>query len=304
MNKLIVVAIVCAAFTILTTGCGGLFNAIEKDTVMVKKITIEHKSNEVKYEGVLSQDTVKTLSLNAVNKYYNEKLTMDEVQFELMAVAQKKLKELLDKLEYDVISRSKQNQGFKVNSETELNKIPSGLFYMTLTQSADPNEVYDIVLNARDGDVIKISKVNQNPKDAYNRDKNKKYAYRDKNADAEVITDEVIGVADQFVQEKGSYVLPDLTLGKNVKTEVRYEEVSTDEVIEIANRFIQEKGSYVLPDLTLDKKGTRWGIVAELYYRSKDKQSLNYSVMVNVRTKQVVGFNKDVMAMLSYFSES
>ncbi|OAB37592.1 hypothetical protein [Paenibacillus glacialis] len=297
MNKLIVVVIVCAAFMILTTGCGGLFNAIEKDTVMVKKITIEHKSNEVKYEGVLSQDTVKTLSLNAVNKYYNEKLTMDEVQFELMAVDQKKLKELLDKLEYDVIKRSKQNQGFKVNSETELNKIPSGLFYMTLTQSADPNEVYDIVLNARDGDVIKISKVNQNPENA---DKIKKYAYnRDKNADAEVIMDEVIVIDNPFVQEKESYVLPDLTLDKNAKAEV-----IMDEVIEIANRFIQEKGSYVLPDLTLDKIGTRWGLVAELYYRSKDKQSLNYSVMVNVRTKQVVGFNKDVMAMLSYFSES
>jgi len=276
MNKLIVMVIVCAVFMILTTGCGGLFNAIEKDTVMVKKITIEHKSNEVKYEGVLSQDAVKTLSLNAVNKYYNEKLTMGEVQFELMAVDQKKLKELLDKLEYGIISRSKQNQGFKVNSETELNKIPSGLFYMTLTQSADPNEVYDIVLNARDGDVIKISKVNQNPKYAYNRDKNKKYAYTDKNADAEVI------------------VNPEVMDGK----------VTMDEVIGIANRFIQEKGSYVLPDLTLDKKDTHWGIVAELYYRSKDKQSLNYSVMVNLRTKQVVGFNKDVMAMLSYFSES
>ncbi|AJS59787.1 hypothetical protein [Paenibacillus sp. IHBB 10380] len=300
MNKLVVVVIVCAAFMILTTGCGGLFNAIEKDTVMVKKITIEHKSNEVKYEGVLSQDTVKTLSLNAVNKYYNEKLTMDEVQFELMAVDQKKLKELLNKLEYDVISRSKQNQGFKVNSETELNKIPSGLFYMTLIQSADPNEVYDIVLNARDGDVIKISKVNQNPKYAYNRDMKKKYAYnRDKNEDAEVIMDEVIVIDNPFVQEKGSYVLPDLTLDKNEDAEV-----IMDEVIGIANRFIQEKGSYVLPDLTLDKKGIRWGIVAELYYRSKDKQSLNYSVRVNVRTKQVVGFNKDVMAMLSYFSES
>ncbi|OAB40615.1 hypothetical protein PMSD_01565 [Paenibacillus macquariensis subsp. defensor] len=271
MNKLIEAVIVCAAFMILTTGCGGLFNAIEKDTVMVKKIIIEHKTNEVKYEGVLSQDAVKTLSLNAVNKYYNEKLTMGEVQFELMAVDQKKLKELLDKLEYGVISRSKQNQGFKVNSETELNKIPSGLFYMTLTQSVDPNEVYDIVLNARDGDVIKISKVNQNPK----------YAYRDKNPEV-VMYEEVITDAEVVMDGK----------------------VIMDEVIGIANRFIQEKGSYVLPDLTLDKKGTRWGLVAELYYRSKDKQSLNYSVMVNVRTKQVVGFNKDVMAMLSYFSES
>ncbi|MCD9025314.1 hypothetical protein [Cohnella silvisoli] len=246
MNRLIAI-IVCAAFMILTTGCGALFNAIEKDTVMVKKITKEHESNEVKYEGVLSQDTVKTLSLNAVNKYYDEKLTMDEVQFELMAVDQKKLKDLLVKVEYGINSRQKQNLGFKVDSQTEPNKIPSGLFYMTLTQSADPNEVYDIVLNARDGDVLKISKV----------------------------------------------ILKNGSLGKEPK-------VVMDDIIGIANRFIQEKGSYALSDLVLNEKAIRWGIFTEMYYMSKDNQSLNYSVLVDLRTKQVVGFNKDVMAMLNY----
>ncbi|HEY2495176.1 MAG TPA: hypothetical protein VGI33_19985 [Paenibacillus sp.] len=264
MNKLKVV-IVCAAFMILITGCGGFFNAIEKETVMVKKITKEHKSNEVKYEGVLSQDAVKTLSLNAVNKYYNEKLTMDEVQIELLVVDQKKLKDLLDKVEYGVHPRIKQNQEFKVDSKTELNKIPSSLFFMTLTLSADPNEVYDIVLNARDGDVLKISKV---------------------------ILKGVLSEKEPEVILKGAF------------SEKEPEVILDEEVIEIANRFILEKGSYVLSDLILNEKPVRRGIVAELYYMSKDNQSLNYSVIVNLRTKQVVGFNKDVMAMLSYFSES
>ncbi|MDQ0088949.1 hypothetical protein J2T12_002359 [Paenibacillus anaericanus] len=250
MNKLILV-IVCALFMFLTTGCSGLFNAIEKDTVMVKKVTQEHNSNELNYEGVLSQDTVKTLSLNAVNKYFNKKLTMDMVQFELMAIDQKKFKDLLDKVEYGVDSQSKHNQGYKFDIKTELNKFPNGLFYMTLTLSDDRNEVYDIVLNAQDGDVIKIAKVDQISKVTYN----------DKEPN-----------------------------------------VIMDEVIEIANQFIQDKGSYPLSDLILDEKGTRWGIIAELYYMNKDNQSLSYSIMINTRTKQVVGFNKEVMAMLSYFS--
>lgn len=252
MNKLIMV-IVCAVFMFLTTGCGGLFNAIEKDTVMVKKIPKEHKSNEVKYEGVLSQDAVKTLSLNAVNKYFNKKLTIDMVQFELMAIDQKELKDLLDRVAYGVDPQPKNNQGFKFDVKTELNKYPNGLFYMTLTLSADHNEVYDIVLNAKDGDVIKIFKADQIPQVVY---------------------------------------------------DVKEPNVIVDGVIEIANQFIQDKGSYSLSDLVLNEKDIRYGIVAEIYYMSKDNQSLKYSIMINSRTKQVVGFSKEVMAILSYFSRS
>lgn len=250
MNKLIVV-IVFATFMFLTTGCGGLFNAIEKDTVMVKKIPKEHKSNEVQYEGVLSQDAVKSLSLNAVNKYFNMKLTMDMVQFELMAIDQKEFKDLLDKVSYGVVSRPKLNPGFKFDIKTEMDKYPNGLFYMTLALSADRNEVYDIVLNAKDGDLIKILKVNQIPQVVY---------------------------------------------------DVKESNVIVDGLIEIANQFIQEKGSYPLSELILDEKDIRWGNEAEMYYMSKDNQSLRYSIVVNSRTKQVVGFNEEVMAMLSYFS--
>lgn len=253
MNKIILVMI-CAVFMFLTTGCGGLFNAIEKDTVMVKKVSNEHKSNEVKYEGVLSQDAVNTLSLNAVNKYFNQKLNMDRVQFELMSIDQKELKDLLDKVEYGVDPQPKLNQGFKFDMKTELNKYPDGLFYMTLTLSADRNEVYDIVLNAKDGDVIKIFKVDQLPQVVFN--------------------------------DKETNVI-------------------MDGVIEIANQFIQDNGSYPLSDLILDEKDIRLvGNVAEMYYMSEDNVSLRYSIMIDSSTKQVVGFNKEVMAMLSYFSKS
>lgn len=248
---------VVAALMLVTTGCTGFYNAIEKDTVMVKKINNEHKGSETSYEGVLSQDAVKTLSVNAVNKYFDVGLTVDEFQFELMAVDQKKFKDLLVKMAYAMNSRAESElksdteSDLKVDAEAELNKIPGGLFYMTLTRVSNPDEVYDLVLNARDGDVLKISKV----------------------------------IMKEARSEKNKAVV-------------------LDEIIETANRFIQDKGSYALSDLVLEDKTIRWGVIAELYYKRKDNQTLGYSIMVDYRMEQVVGFNKDLMAMLNYYSGS
>jgi len=244
MSKLGLVTVI-AVFMLIATGCSGFYNAIEKDTVMVKKINNEHKGMEPSYEGVLSQDAVRTLSVGAVNKFFDVSLTVDDFQFELMALDQKKFKDLLVKVAYAMNSRA--DSKYEVDAEAELNKIPGGLFYMTLTRVAHPDEVYDLVLNARDGDVLKISKV---------------------------------------IMKSAS--------GGNVR--------DLDEIIDSANRFIKDKGSYAPSDLTLEGKSTRWGVVAELYYKRKDNQGLGYSIMVDYRTKQVLGFNKDLMAMLNYYS--
>ncbi|MFE6796525.1 hypothetical protein [Paenibacillus chitinolyticus] len=250
MNKFIAV-VLCTSFLVLTTGCEGLFNTVKKDTVLVKKISQEHKMSEVKYEGVLAQDTVKTLSLNAVNKTYNEKLKLEEARFELMAVDRKKLEDLLNKTEYGVRPMLERNQKVKIDFETELNKVPGGLFYVTLTRVADPDEVYELVLNARDGEVLKVSNDISRPAPI----------------------------------EKEAIVIPD---GR----------------IETANRFIQEKGAYALSDLIPEEKTVRQGVVVEVYYKNKETQSLAYSVRVNLRTNQVIGFSKDIMAILGYFSDS
>lgn len=86
--KKFVLIILCMVFA---TGCDRWFDTIQKDTVMVKKLPKEQQSSEVEYEGILSQDTVKTLSLNAVNKYFGERLAKEEIQFELLAVDRTKL---------------------------------------------------------------------------------------------------------------------------------------------------------------------------------------------------------------------
>lgn len=256
MKKLILIA-VCAVLMILTTGCEGLFNTIPKGTVMIKKIPKEQQTGEVEYEGILSQDAVKTLSLNAVNKYFGESLTKEEIQFEVMAVDQTKLNELLKRAVYGVVSRPKPERDFTFDPRTELEPISGGLYYITLTQTAEPYEVYDLVLNAKDGEVVKMIKASRKQSDGNTNP---------------VRDPKVLGAANR-----------------------------DPKVLEAANQFVQEKGSYPLSELVLDEKIVRWGNVAEVYYMSEDKQALKYCVMVNNRTKEIVGFSKDVMTLLSYY---
>ncbi|MCR8844454.1 hypothetical protein NQ117_12235 [Paenibacillus sp. SC116] len=257
MNKLILV-IICTSFLILGTGCQGLFNTIPKETVMVKQINRANENNEVNYEGVLSQDAAKTLSLNAVNKYFDMDLTMDEFQFELMVIDQNKFKVLLSEAEYGLVPKVKPAPASevkpaevperKLNDQAELASYSGGLYYTTLTKLTDPDEVYDIVLNARDGDVVKVAKAG-----------------------------EVQNFASTSEEDK-------------------------EKVIALVTKFIQDKGSYPLSDLSLNEGMIRWGSVVELYYMSKDGDKLKYAVTVNLRRNEVVGFSKDVMALLSYYS--
>lgn len=253
MNRLILV-IIFASFMILGTGCQGVFDTIPKETVMVKQIVRVNETNEAEYEGILSQDAVKTLSLNAVNKYFDENLTMDELQFELMVIDQNKFKVLLSEAEYGIVSKARSAEvpavvpELKLNDQTEFAPYSGGLYYTTLTKLTDPDEVYDIVLNARDGYVIKVVRAGTIRNFSSNNEKDK------------------------------------------------------ETVIALATKFIQDKGSYPLSDLSLNEGVIRWGSVVELYYMSKDGDKLKYAVSVNLRRNEVVGFSKDVMALLSYYS--
>jgi len=234
-----IVAFMCIAFLVLLTGCEGWFNAIPKDKVMVKQIMKENPGIEPEYEGVLSQETAKTLSLKAVNKYYEENLTTEEFRFESMYVDQNKLRYLLNS------PRPQKDPAVYYGDKALFDQIPRGLYYVTLTHSVKPDEVYDVVLNAKDGDVVKISRNGR--------------------------------------QQSGS------------------QRIVRDKVFDIANRFIEEKGSYPLSDLTLNQDMTRWDLngTVEIFYTSKDNQTLKYNVTVSL-LNEVSGFSKDIMALLSY----
>ncbi|WP_028609340.1 hypothetical protein [Paenibacillus harenae] len=188
MNRLGMM-ILSAALLLLLSGCGGWFNTIPKDTVIIKKITPEHPTDEAAYDGVLSLEAVKTLSLNAVNKYYGSKLTMSEVQFELMAVDKNRLKELLN------VPQPQEKTGFDYKIEPE--NMTGGLFFVTLAPSAGSKSVYELVLNDKDGDVVKISKLGAEPDSAiagsYDQEK-------------------VYDAANRFVEEKVGIPLSELAM--------------------------------------------------------------------------------------------
>lgn len=255
MNKLILV-IICVAFMILATGCQSVFNTIPKDTVMVKKIIRENDNAEEEYEGVLSQDAVKTLSLNAVNKYFDENLTRDELQFELAVIDQNKFKVMLNEAEKGLVHMPATVPELKVNDQIDFASYSSGVYYTTLTKSTDPNEGYLIVLNAKDGDVIRAVRRRETIQD-----------------DARSTMEEDLLV--KYYMEK---------------------------ITPLATEFIRDKGSYPLSELTLNEDITRSGGVVELYYMSKDRDKLKYVVTFDLKRNEIVGFSKDVMALLSYYS--
>lgn len=246
-----IMALMFMVFLMLLTGCEGWFNAIPKDKVMVKQIMNENPGIEAEYEGVLSQETTKTLSLKAINKYFDMNVTMDELKFESMYVDQNKLNDLLNSprpQEEPVVYYGDKTLLDQIyySDKALLDQIPRGLYYVTLTQSMKPNEVYDVVLNAKDGDIVKISRSG----------------------------------------------------GK----QSRVQEIARDKVFDIANRFIEEEGSYPPSELMLNQDMTRWGMdgEAEVFYTSKDSQTLTYSVTVSFYMNGVSGFSKDIMALLSY----
>ncbi|CAM4458067.1 hypothetical protein FHS16_004245 [Paenibacillus endophyticus] len=247
MMKKFGITVLFTVFITMLTGCQGWFNSIPKDTVMVKNIPQEHQNNELEYEGVLSQDAVKTLSIQAVNTYFKKKLVIDLVQFEIMAIDQNKLKELLNEAAIAPQPMQRRTQQKQMPFTSELSGISGGLFNVTLTSSDAPAVVYDIVLNAKDGDILKILR-----------------SYRE------------------------SMAMPGESDGK---------------VFDYADRFIEEYGSYPLSELTGQVDLTRWGQAVEVYYTSKEGKDLKYCVMIDFGSHEVVGFSKDVMALLSYYSK-
>ncbi|WP_141097542.1 hypothetical protein [Paenibacillus aquistagni] len=177
-----------------------MFDTIPKDTVMVKKITRE--DDEAKYEGVLSQEAVKSLSLNAIHKYLGEKLTKDEVQFDLKVIDQVTFEKMMT---YDsLIPQPVVLPKFQLNDQTEWNQISVGLYYITLTSLTESGEVYNVILNAQDGDVLKLIFQEQIIRTFENKTE-----------------DEIqkgIVAAKTFIREKGSYQLSDLSLNDKMTT--------------------------------------------------------------------------------------
>ncbi|NIK75071.1 hypothetical protein FHS15_000169 [Paenibacillus castaneae] len=255
-------AILCATIIVLLSGCSGYFDTIEKNKVMVKKLNEEQTKGEASYGDLLSLETVNTLSINAVNKYFDKKLKEDDVQIDIRVVDQENLRHLLENLE-DAAPRPEGSKSILFDTETNLKEVPSGLFYVDLGDKTDSTIQYDLVLNARDGKVLQVK---------------------------EQIAPKVI------VSPKSRVINPIIEIDNSDSNRL-------DKVIEIATRFIKEKDGSTSVNLALGEKSMRWeGTVVELFIKDEHDESSLYSVFVDINTNTVVGFNRDLMVMLSFFS--
>ncbi|MBM7569111.1 hypothetical protein [Paenibacillus sacheonensis] len=150
MNRFALI-LASAALLLITSGCSSFFEAVPKNVVMVKKYSgVDESSQPLKAGEILSLQTTKSLGLNAVKKYFDKQISEDDVQFELTTVELNALRVLV---EHDIRPDVKQD------AEAKLKEVPEGLFYLTIT--FPDNERYELVLNARTGDVLKISNQSQ-----------------------------------------------------------------------------------------------------------------------------------------------
>ncbi|REK75008.1 hypothetical protein [Paenibacillus paeoniae] len=214
--KFTAIAIIISLMSMTLSGCADFFSGIPKDTVMVKEIPQEKPGDVVEYNGVLSEETVKTLSMNAVNKYFENNLSLDDIQFEMYFMDQQGIKSLLA----DATQNVDRERGFLVEYKEPLKKVASGIYMATVLNIYDPSDVYGVVINAKDGEVLGLSKVNDLGK---TMSKN------------ELSHNQLVGYADEFVKDIGDYKLSDLQLGDNFyyrgSVEFYYTKKGTDEVV-------------------------------------------------------------------------
>lgn len=149
-------ASILAAFfsLIVLTGCGSFYSGITKDTVMVKKINQEKPVEEVNYDGVLSEETVQTLMINTINQKFQNNLSLDDILIEMTYMDQQAIKVLLA----DATRKTELERGFLVEYKEQLDNVASGMYMATILNRYNTNEMYGVVINARDGELLGLSR--------------------------------------------------------------------------------------------------------------------------------------------------
>ncbi|MFF2885805.1 hypothetical protein [Paenibacillus sp. NPDC057967] len=213
--KYVALAVSLTLASMALSGCAAFYTGIPKDTVMVKKIPEQKPGEEVEYNGVLSEETVKTLSMNAVNKYFEHNLSLDDIMFEMYFMDQQGIKSLLA----DATLNVKMDREFLVEYKEPLKKVASGVYMANVLNIYDSSDVYGVVINAKDGEVLGLSKVND-----LSMVKQK-----------ELSREELESHAHAFVEGIGEYKLSDLELGDTFyyrgSVEFYYMKKGSDEVV-------------------------------------------------------------------------
>jgi len=184
MKKFIPLMLACLIFSLLA-GCSSLYNPYPKNTVMVK--TLEAKEQfKVQDDALLSEETIKSLGINAISKYFGHQLSKDNVEFELLSLDYSDIKKLLA----SATSYLNLDQDILDSYIEQLNKASSGLYFMTITNLFNEYDVYGITINPINGEILGATMV-------------KNFAeVKLSEKDARVDDEKLIQLAKQFADEK------------------------------------------------------------------------------------------------------
>jgi hypothetical protein len=184
MKKWITVMSACLIFPLLA-GCASLYNPYPKNTVMVKKLEATEQPI-LQDDALLSEETLKTLGINAIYNYFDQKLDKDNVEFKTRNLPYEDIKKML----MSETSHLNLNQDILDAYIEHLNKASSGLSLVQITNLFNQYDFYGIMINPINGDILGAVTGNDS-------------AY-DKSSDQHVDVDDqkLIQIAKQFVEEK------------------------------------------------------------------------------------------------------
>lgn len=184
MKKFIPLMLIFLIFQLLA-GCSSWYNPYPKNTVMVKRLEAKEHF-KVQDDALLSEETIKSLGINAVNKYFGHQLSKDNVEFELLSLEYNDIKKLLA----SATSYLDLDQNILDSYIEQLNKASSGLYFITISNLFNEYDVYGITINPINGEILGATMV-KNFADVRLSEKN-----------ARVDDEKLIQLAKQFVDEK------------------------------------------------------------------------------------------------------
>lgn len=184
MKKFIPLLVVCFIFPLLA-GCSSLYNPYPKNTVMIKNLEAKEQF-KVQDDALLSEETIKSLGINAINKYFNNHLSKDNVEFELQSIDYSDIKKLLA----SATSYLNLDQDILDSYIEQLNKVSSGLYFITITNVFNEYDIYGITINPSNGEILRATKA-------------KNFAeVKVSEEDARVDDEKLVQLAKQFADEK------------------------------------------------------------------------------------------------------
>jgi len=271
--------IIC--LSLLLAGCTGFYNSIPKDTVMVKKLQGKDGTKASQIEAELTEEAIRTLSVKAVNKYFNHNFALDDVEIEMKPLDGNSLKALLAQETMYLDLAPEVLDAYK----SQLHKASGGLYAINISHLFNANENYGVVINPKNGDILgfgldDMRKTFENPS-VVSQDKSTQMS---NNPPAAVDTDELTQLAKQYIEEK------ELLDAVHVP-------IHANQLQGLMKHWLGSRVYYPSKDYQ-QKYGNIENLhTYEVFYVSEDRQEM-LGVTINVNTKEVILVTKDIMAAL------